>query len=121
MIVAFLMNEKYKMGFYSEDNLIEIIDRKGEYRNNLPINDFSRVFDNMAACYKLYWLEAIIELLLKNDRTTYSLTEIIDVMISNAWYTVREYHLNMGTVYGSTSRKNSLEEAVNDLALISGL
>ena len=109
------------MDFYSKDNLIEIIDRTGEYRNNLAVKAFGRIFDNMAACYKLYWLEAIIELLLENDRTTYSLTEIIDVMISNAWYTVREYHLNMGTVYGSTTRKNSLEEAVNDLALISGL
>lgn len=109
------------MDCYCKDNLIETIDSKGEYRNALAVNDFSRIFDNMAACYKLYWLEAIIELLLKNDRTTYSLTEIIDEMISNAWYTVREYHLNMGTVYGSTTRKNSLEEAVNDLALISGL
>lgn len=109
------------MDYYGRDNLIEVIDRKGKYRNTLAVSDFSRVFDNMATCYKLYWLEAIIELLLKNDRAIYSLTEIIDVMISNAWYTVREYHLKMGTVYGSTTRKNGIEEAVNDLASISGL
>ena len=109
------------MDYHSKDNLIEIIDRKGEYRNTLAVSDFSRVFDNMVTCYKLYWLEAIIELLLRSNRTIYSLTEIIDVMISNAWYTVREYHLKMGTVYRSTARKNGIEEAVNDLAAISGL
>ena len=68
------------MDYYGKDNLIEVIDRRGEYRNTLAVSDFSRVFDNMATCYKLYWLEAIIELLLKNDRTIYSLTEIIDVI-----------------------------------------
>lgn len=109
------------MDNYSTNNLIESIDRNGEYRNTLAVDGFCRVFDKMVTCYKLYWLEAIIELLLHNNRYTYSLTEIIDVMISNAWYTIREYHLNMGTVYGSTNRKNRIEVAVNDLALISGL
>ena len=120
-MISFLTNEKYIMDYYDKNNLIEIIDREGEYRNTLAVSDFSRVFDSMVTCYKLYWLEAIIELLLKNDRMMFSLTEIIDVMISNAWYTVREYHLKMGTVYGSTTRKNRIEEAVNDLAVISGL
>ena len=88
-MISFLTNEKYIMDYYDKNNLIEIIDREGEYRNTLAVSDFSRVFDSMVTCYKLYWLEAIIELLLKNDRMMFSLTEIIDVMISNAWYTVR--------------------------------
>ena len=45
---------------------------------------------------------------------------VIDEMIANAWYTVREYHLHMGSVYGNESR-NAIERGVNYLQSVTDL
>ena len=41
-------------------------------------------------------------------------------MIIEAWYTISEYHLHMGSVYGDESR-NAIERAVNYLQSITDL
>lgn len=46
-------------------------------------------------------------------QTSASYEEIIDEMISDAWYMVAEYHLNLGP-------RDNLEFAVNRLVEISG-
>ena len=40
-------------------------------------------------CYKFYWVEAIVQLI-SEDRKEASYDEIINEMISNAWYSVLE-------------------------------
>lgn len=65
------------------------------YSERLDIKYLARVFDNKSECYKLFWLEAIINKVVKgNDNITYD--ELINEMVSSAWYMVSEYHLNLG-------------------------
>ena len=45
-------------------------------------------------CYKFYWLEAIIQLI-SEGKTESTFDEIIDEMITNAWYSVREFHIHL--------------------------
>lgn len=63
--------------------------------DQLEIKYLSRVFDKTSECYKFFWLQAIVSKVLEGrDVLTYN--ELINEMIANAWYTVTEYHLNLG-------------------------
>ena len=61
------------------------IDRK--YYNTLDIRGFSQMMKDPSYCYKFYWLEAIVNLILKNVAET-TFDAVIDEMIANAWYSV---------------------------------
>ncbi|MCR1841508.1 HNH endonuclease domain-containing protein [Murimonas intestini] len=79
----------------------------------LDINHFSRLFDNMSESYKIFWFQAIVELVLAGkDRMSYD--ELLNRMIVSAWYMVSEYHLNMGP-------SDTLEGLVNYIYKTSGL
>ena len=71
----------------------------------LNIASLSRLFDNKAECYKLFWFQAILNHVC-NGQQEIRFEELIDDMIANAWYMVTEYHLNLGP-------RDKLEEAVN--------
>lgn len=60
------------------------------YYNKLDIQGFSKMMKDPSYCYKFYWLEAIVQLILE-DRTEAPYDEIIDEMIANAWYSVLEF------------------------------
>jgi|GEM_PF-5086965 len=60
----------------------------------------------------MFWFQVIIEKILAGQ-TSVSYEEIIDEMISDAWYMVAEYHLNLGP-------RDNLEFAVNRRVEISG-
>lgn len=106
----------------TEDKLLESFSSQGSYVNNLSLSKFIRIFDNKVTCYKFYWLESILLLIAENPGVlSFSFNQIINEMIANAWYTVREYHLHMGTIYGTTTRRNAIETAINDLASITDL
>ena len=47
--------------------------------------------------------------------------EIINKMISNAWYPVLEYHIHLSGIYGEGIIKDNLEKAVLRLQKLSGL
>jgi hypothetical protein len=70
------------------------------------------MLDNNSQCYKFYWLEALVNLLVRDGKKDVSFHEAAYEMIIEAWYTVSEYHLHMGSVYGTESR-NAIERAVN--------
>lgn len=95
-----------------------LIDKK--YYNSLYIDGFSRMMKNPSYCYKFYWLEAIVQLISKN-RTEASYDEITNVMISNAWFPVLEYHIHLSGIYGDGIIKDNLERAVLRLKKLSGL
>ncbi len=78
----------------------------------LRIEYFGHLFDNTSECYKLFWFKVIVEKIL-GGRNSASYEEIIDEMITEAWYMVAEYHLNLGP-------RDNLEFAVNRLVEISG-
>ncbi len=83
------------------------------HSNNLEIQYLSRLFDNTSECYKFFWFKAIISKVLEGkDYITYD--ELINEMISDAWYMVSEYHLNLGP-------NDTLEKLVHYLQEISKL
>ena len=81
--------------------------------SQLNIASLSRLFDNKAECYKLFWFQAILKHVCDGEEEI-SFEDLIDDMIASAWYMVTEYHLNLGP-------RDTLEETVNYVAKISGL
>ncbi len=77
------------------------------YSDELNIGYLSRLFDNTSECYKYFWFKAIVGKVLqgKNDM---NYDELVNEMVSEAWYMVCEYHLNLGP-------RDSLEMLVNRL------
>ena len=91
-----------------------------EYYNTLDIEGFSRMMKDPSYCYKFYWLEAIVQLI-SEDRKEASYDEIINEMISNAWYSVLEFHVHLSGIWGDGEIKDSLEKAVSKLHKLSDL
>ena len=71
-------------------------------------------------CYKFYWLEAIIQLI-SEGKTESTFDEIIDEMITNAWYSVREFHIHLSGMPLDGQIKDGLERAVLLLTELSEL
>lgn len=71
----------------------------------LNIASLSRLFDNKAECYKLFWFQVILNHVCRGQQEI-RFEELIDDMIANAWYMVTEYHLNLGP--GISWRKRSI-------------
>ena len=75
------------------------------YSEELNIESLSRIFDDTSECYKFFWFKAIIAKVTEGKfRLTYE--ELVNEMITDAWYMVTEYHLNLGP-------KDTLESVVN--------
>ena len=92
---------------------------KGDYINTLDIESFSLMMKDPSYCYKFYWLEALV-ILISEGRLETTFDEIIDEMISNAWYSVREFHIHLSGVQAGAVR-DGLERAVILLAELSDL
>ena len=69
-----------------------IVDSK--YYNTLDIEGFSHMMKDPSYCYKFYWLEAIVQLI-STGITETTFDAVIDEMIANAWYSVREFHIHL--------------------------
>ena len=50
--------------------------------------------------------------MISEDRKEASYDEIINEMISNAWYSVLEFHVHLSGIWGDGEIKDSLEKAV---------
>lgn len=84
------------------------------YNNNMNIFGFSKMLDSTMQCYKFYWLEAILSLIVFRDDDI-SFDEIVNEMICQAWHLVTGYCLYLGpTIQGK--KINFLEQAVQILA-----
>ena len=90
------------------------------YYNKLDIEGFSRMMKDPSYCYKFYWLEAIVHLISEN-KCEASYDEIIDEMISNAWYSVLEFHIHLSGIWGDGEIKDNLERALLKLRNLSNL
>ena len=91
-----------------------------KYYNSLDIEGFSLMMKDPSYCYKFYWLEAIVKLVSEGVRDT-TFDEVINEMISNAWYSVREYHIHLSGVQLDGQVRDGLERAVIKLTELSGL
>ena len=96
------------------------IDEK--YYNTLDIEGFSHMMKNPSFCYKFYWLEAIVQLISENVTET-TFDAVINEMICNAWYSVREFHIHLsGLIMDKKGEpQDGLERAVNILSQVSDL
>lgn len=101
-----------------EAGLSLTIDTK--YYNKLDIEGFSHMMKDPSYCYKFYWLEAIVQLIAEGVTET-TFDAVIDEMICNAWYSVREFHIHLSGMQLDGQVRDGLERAVMRLSEISGL
>ena len=92
----------------------------GTYENTLEIQGFAQMMKDPSYCYKFYWLEAIVELISRGVQAT-TFDEIINEMIANAWYSVREFHIHLSGVQADGCVRDGLERAILQLAELSDL
>ena len=85
-----------------------------KYDCNLNIDGFIHMLDDPTECYKFYWMDAVMQLVAEG-RADFTFDEVISGMIADAWYSVAEYHLCMGTKGADGISVNSIERAVNKL------
>ena len=71
-------------------------------------------------CYKFYWLEAIVDIISEGTQDT-TFDAIIDEMICNAWYSVREFHIHLSGMQADGLVRDGLERAVLKLTELSDL
>lgn len=112
--------EKIKMAenHSSENSFPQNIDIK--YYNRLDIDGFSKMMKDPAYCYKFYWLEAIVNLISKNQLST-TFDAIIDEMITNAWYSVMEFHIHLSGLLPDGNIGDGLERSILLLSDLSNL
>ena len=91
-----------------------------KYHNTLDIEGFSLMLKDPSYCYKFYWLEAIVKLIAENVTNT-TFDEVINEMICNAWYSVREFHIHLSGIQADGQVRDGLERAVLKLTELSGL
>ena len=73
------------------------------------------MLDDPTECYKFYWLDSIMQLLAEQEECI-TFDKVISGMVADAWYSVTEYHLRLGTKDSQGNRVNGIERAVNKLA-----
>lgn len=97
-----------------------ILNIETSYYNKLDIEAFSQMMKDPSYCYKFYWLEAIVQLISEGKQNS-TFDEIIDEMICNAWYSVREFHIHLSGVRSDGEIRDGLERAVLKLTELSNL
>ncbi len=104
------------LGFATTTNKLII---QGDYYNKLDIEGFSQMMKDPSYCYKFYWLEAIVQLISRNVAET-TFDEVINEMICNAWYSVKEFHVHLSGIQLGEVR-DGLERTVLELSKLSDL
>lgn len=91
-----------------------------KYHNTLDIEGFAHMMKDPSYCYKFYWLEAIVQLISEGvEKTTFDV--VINEMICNAWYSVREFHIHLSGMQADGQVRDGLERAVLKLTELSDL
>ena len=93
---------------------------EGKYHNTLDIEGFSHMMKDPSYCYKFYWLEAIVRIISEGIHET-NFDAVINYMICNAWYSVREFHIHLSGLQPDSQVRDGLERAVLRLSEISNL
>ena len=83
-----------------------------KYHSTLYLEGFSHMMKDPSYCYKFYWLEAIVQLISEGVTET-TFDAIIDEMICNAWYSVREFHIHLSGLPVTGEVRDGLERAVD--------
>ena len=108
------------MAEYNPEKTGYTLDIDGEYYNKLYIEGFFQMMKDPSYCYKFYWLEAIVQMISEGvDETTFD--AVIDEMICNAWYSVREFHVHLSGLMVDGQVRDGLERAIIALSELSDL
>ena len=91
----------------------------GKYYNTLDIDGFFQMMKDPSYCYKFYWMEAIVRLISEGVRET-TFDTVIDEMICNAWYSVREFHIHLSGMLSDGQVRDGLERAIRSSSPLSG-
>ena len=75
----------------------QLLNIEAKYYNKLDIEVFSQMMKGPSYSYKFYWLEAVVHIISEGKNET-TLEEIIEEMIANAWYSVREFHIHLSGI-----------------------
>ena len=75
----------------------QLLNIEAKYYNKLDIEGFSQMMKDPSYSYKFYWLEAVVHIISEGKNET-TLEEIIEEMIANAWYSVREFHIHLSGI-----------------------
>ena len=97
-----------------------LLNIEAKYYNKLDIEGFSQMMKNPSYSYKFYWLEAVVHIISEGKNET-TLEEIIDEMIANAWYSVREFHIHLSGIQADGLIRDGLERAILQLTELSDL
>lgn len=103
-----------------DENGVKVMINLPKYINDLDMEKFIHMLDDTTECYKFYWFDAILYILAKGKEEI-EFDEIINQMIADAWYSVKEYHLHLGLKNSIGEIMNSLERAINKLITCSDL
>ena len=82
------------------------------YAGELNYLCFGQMLDSPTQCYKFYWLEAIMNLMVKKDCLLFD--EVFDEMVLLAWYSVTQYHLYLGPSIDG-KRRDAIENMIETL------
>ena len=97
-----------------------LLNIEANYYNQLDIEAFSQMMKDPSYCYKFYWLEAVVHIISEGKNET-TFDEIIDEMIANAWYSVREFHIHLSGIQADGLVRDGLERAILQLTELSDL
>ena len=108
------------MAEYDYSKIAETLTIDKKYINELNIHGFSQMMKDPSYCYKFYWLEALVQIISRGiNETTFN--DVIDEMICNAWYSVREFHIHLSGIGPEGEVKDGLERAIITLSSLSTL
>jgi len=85
------------------------------YDCNLDIKSFIQMLDDTTECYKFYWLDSIMQLLIRGDDCI-TFDKVIYGMIADSWFSVSKCNLRLGPQNKNGESANSIERAVRKLA-----
>ena len=108
------------MAEYNNEEIGYNLKVDNKYYNTLDIEGFSLMMKSPSYCYKFYWLEAIVQLI-SEDRHSTTFNDVINEMICNAWYSVREFHIHLSGISGTGDVRDGLERAILRLSELSDL
>ncbi len=76
----------------------------------LPVPCLSQVFNNTTATYKFYWFVSLLEIVVRERKTTISFWEIIAGMVAESWYPIHYFNLSFGKLDSSYCQSMALQE-----------
>lgn len=82
--------------------------------DTLSTSAMNRVFDTTTATYKFYWLLALLDMHVKEQKEEMRALDVVSRMVAYAWYPIEYFKLEFG-------RGDSMSKIIPDVALLTGI